>query len=252
MKIVLVTGGFDPIHSGHISYLKAAKSLGDQLIVGLNSDEWLARKKGKSFMNIEERLRVVQALEMVDYTVKFLDDDDSSKNAIKQVRQSFPDSHIIFANGGDREKTNIPEIDYKDDDLEFVFGVGGSHKMNSSSSILSEWSTPKTERPWGYYRVLHADGPATKVKELVVEPGKHLSLQRHSKRSEHWFVTHGKITLEYGYHPDHLKTKEFNMHEIVNIPVNQWHRLSNCESYESRVVEIQYGVNCDESDIERL
>lgn len=251
MKVVLVTGGFDPIHSGHLSYLRAAKELGDKLIVGVNSDEWLTRKKGKPFMDLEERVRIVQALEMVDYTVKFIDDDDSSRNAIKQVRQTFPDSQIIFANGGDREKTNIPEMDYEDDNLEFVFGVGGSNKINSSSTILNEWKSPKTDRSWGYYRVLHNDGPETKVKELVVEPGQSLSLQKHSQRSEHWFVTNGRIHLKYGYDSKNLKEKEFIRHEIVNIPVNQWHQLVNKSDYPAKVVEIQYGTNCIESDIER-
>ena len=66
MKIVIVTGGFDPLHSGHIAYFKAAKELGDYLVVGVNSDEWLARKKGRSFMPYEERKSIVQEIGVVD------------------------------------------------------------------------------------------------------------------------------------------------------------------------------------------
>jgi D-beta-D-heptose 7-phosphate kinase/D-beta-D-heptose 1-phosphate adenosyltransferase len=62
MKVVLVTGGFDPLHSGHVSYFNAAKRLGDILVVGLNSDEWLTRKKGRPFMNLDERMRIVSEL----------------------------------------------------------------------------------------------------------------------------------------------------------------------------------------------
>lgn len=60
MKVVLVTGGFDPLHSGHIAYLTAAKKLGDKLVVGINSDEWLTRKKGKPFMPLRERISIIR------------------------------------------------------------------------------------------------------------------------------------------------------------------------------------------------
>ena len=78
MKIVLVTGGFDPLHSGHIEYLKAAKQLGDELIVGINSDAWLTRKKGRSFMPWNERLCIVNNLSMVDEVYTFTEAINSS------------------------------------------------------------------------------------------------------------------------------------------------------------------------------
>ena len=79
-KIVLVTGGFDPIHAGHISYLKSAKELGDILIVGVNSDEWLTRKKGRPFMDLTNRLAVVSSMQVVDRCIKFNDDDGSARD----------------------------------------------------------------------------------------------------------------------------------------------------------------------------
>ena len=100
MNVVLVTGGFDPVHSGHIEYLTKAKELGDILVVGLNSDNWLTRKKGKSFMPWLERCRVIKALKPVGYVMEFNDDDDSSRLAIKLTRQMFPTANIIFANTG--------------------------------------------------------------------------------------------------------------------------------------------------------
>ena len=187
-NIVLVTGGFDPLHSGHIAYFKSAKTLGDYLIVGINSDEWLERKKGRAFMPWNERLCVINNLSMVDEVYTFDDSDNSAKALIKQVRAHYPESKIIFANGGDRTKENIPEMDAGVDNVEFVFGVGGENKMNSSSWILQEWKTPKTQRQWGYYRVLHEPNKRVKLKELTVDPGKTLSMQRHTDRAEFWFV----------------------------------------------------------------
>ena len=137
--IVIATGGFDPVHSGHIAYLNAAKELGDMLIVGVNSDEWLARKKGKSFMPYRERFTVVFNLKAVDNMVLFDDNDDTAIDAIRQTRLMYPSYKIIFANGGDRTKDNIPEMSFEDDNLEFVFGVGGENKLNSSSDILKSW-----------------------------------------------------------------------------------------------------------------
>jgi D-beta-D-heptose 7-phosphate kinase/D-beta-D-heptose 1-phosphate adenosyltransferase len=142
-KIVLVTGGFDPIHSGHIAYLKEAKKLGDMLVVGVNSDEWLIRKKGKFFLPYHERRTIIQNIKGVDAVIGFNDDDGTAKDAIVKVREFNPYSEIIFANGGDRTKENIPEMDIVDDNLSFVFGVGGEHKMNSSSWILSNWENTK-------------------------------------------------------------------------------------------------------------
>ena len=80
-KVVLVTGGFDPLHSGHIAYFKAAKELGNRLVVGLNSDEWLTRKKGRPFMPLQERFALVSALGIVDEVIVYNDDDGSSSDA---------------------------------------------------------------------------------------------------------------------------------------------------------------------------
>ena len=139
-KVVLITGGFDPIHSGHIAYMKAARELGDTLVVGVNSDEWLTRKKGKPFLSLDERVRIVGAIRYVDHVVaKFNDDDGSAKDAILRVRKMYPDWHIVFANGGDRTKENIPEMSVDEANISFMFGVGGEDKKNSSSWILKTW-----------------------------------------------------------------------------------------------------------------
>ena len=251
MKIVLVTGGFDPIHSGHISYFKAARTLGDMLIVGLNSDEWLERKKGRAFMPWNERLSVINNLSMVDEVYTFNDDDGSAKAFIHQVRAHYPDAELIFANGGDRTAKNIPEMDVVDPNLRFEFSVGGEDKKNSSSWILQEWKAPKTERHWGYYRVLH-EVPGVKVKELTVEPGKSLSMQRHKLRAEYWIVSEGRAVVNsqtdsgYNYPPTTLEK-----HHEFKVPVKGWHQLTNPFDVPVKIVEIQYGKKCIEEDIER-
>ena len=248
-KIVLVTGGFDPLHSGHIEYFKAARQLGDKLIVGMNSDAWLTRKKGQPFMPITERMSIIENLKMVDHCVIFDDNDGSSIEAINNVKMMYPNDTIIFANGGDRTSINVPEMSVKD--VEFRFGVGGENKMNSSSWILREWKQPKTLRPWGYYRILH-DVAGCKVKELTVEPGQSLSMQKHFKRSEYWLVSEGMCDvvsmMNNGYQ---LPSKTLAKHTSHNISVGDWHQLSNPYNEPCRIVEIQYGEECIEEDIER-
>ena len=249
MKIVIVTGGFDPLHSGHISYLNHADHLGDHVVVGLNSDAWLTRKKGRPFMPWRERMVVLDNLHMVGEVIEFNDDDGSSIDAIRKVKEKYPNDEIIFANGGDRTSKNIPEQVF--DDVEFVFGVGGDNKANSSSWILEEWKAPKTPRPWGYYRVLHTVS-GMKVKELTVDPGQALSMQRHQGRSEYWIVSQGQCVVNSmmpnGYL---LPSRELATHDEIEIPKGEWHQLLNPYDMPCRVVEIQYGERCEEEDIER-
>ena len=251
--IAIVSGGFDPIHSGHIHYIKEAKRIigGSGFgFVGLNSDEWLKRKKGRYFMPFEERATILNNLIDVDSVVSFDDSDNSAINLIKKVRLMYPTHELFFCNGGDRDKTNIPEmLDedlVKDDNLRFEFGVGGSTKQNSSSWILEEYKAPKTERPWGYYRVLHEVGPGIKLKELTVNPGESLSMQRHFHRNEFWFVAQGVATLH-----SCTETKHFVEHDYIFIKKEEWHQLCNKHESPLKVIEIQYGDKCIEEDIER-
>jgi mannose-6-phosphate isomerase-like protein (cupin superfamily) len=222
------------------------------LIVGLNSDDWLVRKKGAAFMPWNERLCIINNLSMVDEVYTFNDDDGSAKHFIQQVRAHYPDAKLIFANGGDRTKDNIPEMDVVDSNLSFVFGVGGENKMNSSSWILQEWKAPKTGRAWGYYRVLHEQGQEVKVKELTVLPKTCLSMQRHQNRAEHWFVSEGIATVyTVDQSTDMDLLGEFTRFQHIHINKHQWHKLCNETDQPLKVVEIQYGDQCIEEDIER-
>jgi cytidyltransferase-like protein len=249
MKIVVCTGGFDPVHSGHIAYIKEAAKLGDRLIVGVNSDAWLERKKGRAFMSLDERRTIVGSMRDVDATMLFDDSDGSACALLHELKTSYSYATVIFANGGDRTENNIPEMLVPG--IEFVFGVGGANKKNSSSWILDEWKAPKTDRPWGYYRVLH-EVPGTKVKELTVNPGQSLSMQRHETRAEYWHVSHGACAV-FSMRPDGHTLPVVLLQEHMNykIPRGQWHRLTNPYEIPCKIVEIQYGESCTEEDIER-
>lgn len=251
-NIVLVTGGFDPVHSGHIAYIKEARKLGDILVVGANSDAWLRRKKKQEFMPWEERASILGAISEVDRVINFDDSDGSAVDAIRKVKQIYPNDKIIFANGGDRTKTNIPEMSANIENVEFVFGVGGEHKMNSSSWILQEWKAPKTERPWGYYRVLHENGKQVKLKELTVHPGQKLSMQKHHQRAEHWFVAEGTATVyTINISTDIELLGVFEKFQHIHINRTEWHQLCNESDQPLKMIEIQYGEECIEEDIER-
>ena len=138
-KVSLVTGGFDPIHSGHIAYFERAKDLSDYLVVGLNTNEWLTRKKGQYFLRWIERAEINRHLDMVDAVISWNEEDDSACGAIAKCLEIS--EKVIFCNGGDRIKTNTPEIKGYGDDprVEFKFAIGGDDKMNSSSWILNDY-----------------------------------------------------------------------------------------------------------------
>jgi cytidyltransferase-like protein len=250
MKIIVVSGGFDPIHSGHISYFNDAKKLGDRLVVALNSNDWLVNKKGKFFMPFEERKVIIENLSSVNSVIDFEDDDSGSAvNALIKVKEMYPDDHIIFANGGDRNEGNIPEMSV--DGIDFVFSVGGDDKKNSSSWILKKWQYYHEERVWGYFYNLFEDDKV-KVKELIVAPGKGMSFQKHFKRSEIWMVSKGSCIINYSKDsPDNKKNIQLDQFDHYFVPVEDWHQITNPFEEACHLIEIQYGEECIEDDIER-
>lgn len=147
-RVVIVSGGFDPIHSGHIALFKGARDLAGvdgTLIAGINSDDWLTKKKGAPFMPLSERKAVLSSIRYIDDVQEFDDSDGTANNLIKQVRYAYPNDMIVFANGGDRTSNNIPELAVAEDyRVSYEFGVGGNYKLNSSSWILEQWK--KTEK----------------------------------------------------------------------------------------------------------
>jgi D-beta-D-heptose 7-phosphate kinase/D-beta-D-heptose 1-phosphate adenosyltransferase len=138
-KVVMVSGGFDPIHIGHVRYMKEAKRLGDTLIVVINNDNWLRLKKGSEFMPEHERKEIIEALSCVDEVIissHVCGTPDMS--VCEEIRKIKPD---IFANGGDRFADNIPEFKVCNElGIEMVFNVGKGGKIRSSSLLLKEYS----------------------------------------------------------------------------------------------------------------
>ena len=251
MKVVVVSGGFDPIHSGHIEYFKSAKDLGDKLIVALNSDNWLEKKKGKYFMPFKEREAIVKSITYVDDVINFEDDiKGSCINALEKVKLLYPNDKIYFANGGDRNKKNIPEMSVEE--INFIFNVGGDDKKNSSSWILKKWQYYHEDRIWGaFYNLFESED--IKVKELIVDPKKGMSFQKHFKRSEIWLVSKGSCVVNYSKdNPDNRKDIKLKKFDYYFVPVGQWHQITNPFDEPCHLIEIQFGEALLEEDIERL
>ena len=251
MKILVVSGGFDPIHSGHIEYFKAAKLLGDKLIVAVNSDQWLIDKKGKLFMPFSERANIISNLAVVDEVIDFEDDEDGScALGLEKIKDLYPHDEIIFCNGGDRKEDNIPEM--KVQNVIFKFGVGGDNKMNSSSVILKDWNFESEERVWGKFYNLFTDH-RLKLKELIVAPGKGMSFQRHFKRNEIWFISKGSCEVNFSEsNPDNPSLIKLNSEEVFHAKIGNWHQIINPYEDPCHIIEIQYGEETNEEDIERL
>ena len=138
-KIIILSGGFDPVHKGHVRMFKAAKEFPAIVIVGLNSDDWLIRKKGKPFMNWDERKEILEVMSCIDFVYSFDDSDDSACDLIKKVNEEYKDKgefKLYFGNGGDRTDDNSPEVDFcNENKIEMLWGIGGG-KIQSSSDLI--------------------------------------------------------------------------------------------------------------------
>ena len=242
-KVSIVSGGFDPVHSGHINLMLAARELSDSLIVLLNSDEWLSRKKGRPFMNFFERKMVLENLWFVDYVLDFDDSDNSAVDGLEKVVSMYKQKDdLYFCNGGDRNSLDdIPEKGVAG--IQLKFGVGGDTKINSSSKLVNEYFSRPAERDWGNWDVLkNYEHLGVKVKELIIKPGQSTSMQRHRYRSEFMFVADGELTN---------MNRVTNKHNYTMIGQGDWHKLENKGDKDLHIVEIQYGTACVEEDIER-
>jgi cytidyltransferase-like protein len=254
MKIVLITGGFDPLHSGHITYIQAARKLAGKtgkLIVGVNSDAWLKSKKDYVVLDVDQRADIIENITGVDSVIEFDDSDGTAIDAIEQVKKMHPKDDIIFANGGDRTKDNIPEMKIKG--VTFKFGVGGREKVYSSSDIIASVTSQlkeTVERKWGSYSILY-NRPDCKIKELMLDPGKSISLQKHEIRSETWQVIDGECEVGTGKTATKLTKKKITRSDIITVPYETWHVLKNVGNYPAVLIEIQSGSQLDENDIIR-
>lgn len=135
-KIVATSGGFDPIHPGHISNIIESKKYGDTLVVIVNGDQFLTAKKGRPFQNLETRCLIVSGVVGVDYVIPFeVENDPTVVKALEVIKPDF------FTKGGDRNQSTLPPDETKvckDNDIKVIFGVGESKKW-SSSWFLDDW-----------------------------------------------------------------------------------------------------------------
>lgn len=133
--IVLTSGYFDPIHVGHIDYLRLSKELGDRLVVIVNTDKQAFLKKGYSFMSQDDRMKIVGSIRYVDEVVLSIDEEECVIKTIKQLYERFKGNRIIFAKGGDRFSHEIPESKVCNDyNIKMVDGLGA--KIRSSSEMV--------------------------------------------------------------------------------------------------------------------
>jgi D-beta-D-heptose 7-phosphate kinase/D-beta-D-heptose 1-phosphate adenosyltransferase len=246
--LVAVSGGFDPIHVGHVRLMREARKLGDKLIVILNNDHWLRDKKGFAFMPEEEKVELLKSFPFVDSVV--LTDHapgDTDRSVARTLRKVRPH---IFANGGDRGKGNTPEMDVcKDLGITMRFNVGKGGKVQSSSWMISAASRDirRSIRPWGEFYGWDS-GKGWYLKTIYVNAGKRLSLQYHKHRSERWVLVDGEataITMEKGKE----KQTPLKVGETFVVGKGVIHRLTSKKG--GTLVEVAVG-KFDEDDIVRV
>ena len=244
----LVSGGFDPVHVGHLRMFQSAQSLSDKVVLLLNNDEWLIKKKGKPFMNQDQRKEILNEFISISEVIIQTHSDKSSSEAIKDFVKNNPNKTICYCNGGDRSNIkNILEADIcKKLGVVLEFGVGGDEKVESSSQLTKNYLGNIEKRPWGSYQII-AKNNGYQIKEINVSYGSKLSLQKHSNRSEFWQIIKGKSKITIENNEYYLKEKEF-----IYIPENTIHRIENIGNEKLIFIEIQLGKNLNEEDIIRL
>ena len=138
--VIAVSGGFDPVHIGHVRMIRDAARYGDVMVI-INSDDWLMRKKGYVFMPWEERAEIMGNIKGVRLVTQV---DDSDGTVCEALRRHIPD---VFANGGDRKTENTPEMDVCEElGIQMMWAVGGNNKPQSSSWLVNKLKENKNEQ----------------------------------------------------------------------------------------------------------
>ncbi len=242
-KVVAVSGGFDPVHIGHVRMFEEAKKLGDKLVVILNNDNWLIKKKGYVFMPEEERVELIRSLRVVDEVLLTSHGPEvEDRSVCAELIKLKPD---IFANGGDRTFDNIPEVPVCESiGCKMIFGTGKGGKVQSSSWLTDKIARRKVvvKKPWGEFENFQKE-ETWNLKTITIEAGQRLSLQSHKKREEVWVLVEGKAIATMGDEKIKMKSGD-----LVRIKKGQKHRIES--GVGAKFVEVGLG-DFDENDIVR-
>jgi D-beta-D-heptose 7-phosphate kinase/D-beta-D-heptose 1-phosphate adenosyltransferase len=258
---VAVSGGFDPLHIGHVRMFKAARKLGDKLVVILNNDNWLKSKKGFVFMPQKERMEIIKEFPFVDRVVLTSHKSDDPQDAYhrsvsRDLKRLKP---AVFANGGDRDKKNAEDPNSslycdiqtcRELGIKMVYNVGRGGKVQSSSWMIKDAvkGIARSVRPWGEFYGWDS-GDTWYVKTLRVLPSKRLSLQYHHKRSERWVLVEGEATAITVQNGKTIETP-LTVGETFLVHQGMPHRLTSHKG--GLLVEVAIGSSFDENDIVRL
>ena len=253
-NIVLVSGGFDPLHKGHIDLINEAANFGEVLVI-INNEQFLIEKKGFSFFSIDERTEIVKNLNNVFEVFISIDKDHTVSKSIEYLVKTKKYNIKYFANGGDRKnKNDIPEFEICNKfNIETLFDIGGN-KVQSSSLITQKFYEKMliinddkkiNKKPWGHYINLLKEGNYL-LKKIVVMPGEELSEQLHKFREEHWIVVEGQVEVTHNE-----KVSKKTTGDYIHIKKESIHRVKNSKDLPAIIIEIQMGNILSESDIIR-
>tara|TARA_B100001093_G_scaffold520314_1_gene614583 strand:- start:4472 stop:5263 length:792 start_codon:yes stop_codon:yes gene_type:complete len=248
---VIVSGGFDPIHLGHLNLINEASKLG-KVIVIVNSDEFLLEKKGFYLIPSNERVEIIKNLKNVASVFLSIDKDASVSESIKTLAADKSFNIKFFANGGDRKnESDIPEKKIcEENDIKLIFDVGGG-KTQSSSSLFKDaidifnFYKNYTKKPWGSYLNLLKESNFL-VKKILVDVNEEISYQSHKYRDEHWILVDGSLEVINGSSTRILKSNDYDF-----IKRGAKHKIKNIGSSTAVMIEIQFGDKIDENDINR-
>ena len=248
---VIVSGGFDPIHLGHLNLINEASKFG-KVIVIVNSDEFLIEKKGFYLIPSNERVEIIKNLKNVESVFLSIDKDESVSESIKTLAADKSFNIKFFANGGDRKtRSDIPEQKIcEENDIELIFDVGGG-KTQSSSNLFKEaidvfnFYKNYTKKPWGSYLNLLKESNFL-VKKILVDVNEEISYQSHEFRDEHWILVEGTLEVINGSSTRVLKSNDYDF-----IERGAKHRIKNIGTNTAVMIEVQFGDKIDENDIKR-
>lgn len=250
--IVVVSGGFDPTHEGHTALFNEAAKHG-KVHVLLNSDDWLARKKGAALLPWATRRELLINIRAVHRVHPVEDKDDTVCQGLIDLRKKYPHTKILFANGGDRKEGNTPEVAVcMPHKIDVLWNIGGE-KKNSSSDLLSKYKHSHgirhlTTRTWGSFEIL-GEGDGWLTKTLTVWPRKNISFQKHFHREERWLILEGEGEF-FSAEAGRWLVKPSDQ---IQIPVNNTHWIANPSHDKNLIIlETWLGDKLEESDIERI